>query len=245
MELRTVMRTTGAARRFADDEVGDEVVYGLLDDARFAPSGGNRQPWRVVLVKDSALRRALEAAYRASWREYMAHVRVGLVPFAPGEDGRYAGPAVDLDEASLPESPDEFADTLSLVPVLLVLLAHLPSLAVTDNGLGRQSIVGGASVYPFAHNILLAARDRGLGGVMTTVICRREHEMKELLGVPESFAVAGLVALGRPERQVSRLSRRPVEEFAFVDGFSGASFRPDGADSPGGAALPVDQAGDE
>lgn len=221
MELREAMRTTAATRRFAAEELSDEVVMELLDDARFAPSGGNRQPWRVVLVKDPATRRAIETAYRSSWREYMAHVRAGLVPFAPDEDGRYRGPAVDLEQAAATESPDEFADTLSSVPLLLVLLAHLPSLAVTDNGLGRQSIVGGASVYPFAHNVLLAARDRDLGGVLTTVICRREHEVKELLGVPEPFAVAGLLALGRPIRQPSRLRRRPVGEFASIDRFSG------------------------
>ncbi len=107
---------------------------------------------------------------------------------------------------------------------MLVLLAHLGSLAVTDNGLDRQSIVGGASVYPFGQNLLLAARDEGLGGVLTTVLTREETAVRELLDVPVSFAVAGLVALGHPVRQVRRLRRNPVEAFAFVDRFEGDAF---------------------
>jgi nitroreductase len=206
MELSTAMRTTAAVRSFTSEPVGDEVVRELLDEARFAPSGGNRQPWRVVLVRDRHLRQQLQELYQLSWREYVAHVASGLVPFAPGE----ATPV-----------PDELGDHLAEVPVLLVVLAHLPSLAVTDNGLDRQSIVGGASVYPFVQNLLLAALARGLGGVMTTVLCRQEPAVKTLLGVPPSLALAGLVLLGHPERQVRRLRRRQVDEFCFVDSVGG------------------------
>lgn len=226
MELTEVMRTTGASRAFAQDEVPDEVVYRILDTARFAPSGGNRQPWRVVVVKDTGTRTALKDLYVLGWREYTAHVRAGLVPFAPGADGRWVGPAVDLDEARRTPSPQEFADHLDEVPVLLVVFAHLPSLAVTDNGLDRQSIVGGGSVYPFTHNLLLAARNEGLGGVMTTVACRQEDAVRELFGVPRDVGLAGVIALGRPEHLPRSLRRRPVEEFAFVDRFGSTPFSP-------------------
>ncbi|MGO9559514.1 MAG: nitroreductase family protein [Acidimicrobiales bacterium] len=224
MELTEAMRTSAAARTFTDTDVPDAVLERILDNARFAPSGGNRQPWRVIVVKDEAVRLALRDHYATGWREYMAHALAGLVPFAPGEDGRWDGPAVDLEDARATPSPNDFADHLNEVPVMLILLAHLPSLAVTDNGLERQSIVGGASVYPFSHNVLLAARQEGLGGVMTTVICRQELAVKHLLGVPPEFAVAGLVALGYPTHQVTRLRRRPVSEFATIDRFDGPLF---------------------
>jgi len=215
------MRTTAAVRSFTSEPIGDEVVRELLEEARFAPSGGNRQPWRVVVVRDRELRRRLQALYQLSWREYVAHVAAGLVPFAPGEDGRWTGPAVDLEAARATPVQDDLGDHLAETPVLLVVLAHLPSLAVTDNGLDRQSIVGGASVYPFVQNLLLAARARGLGGVMTTVLCRQEPAVKALLGVPPPLALAGLVLLGHPERQVRRLRRRQVDEFCFVDSVGG------------------------
>jgi nitroreductase len=219
MELTEVMRTTAACREFTAEPVDDETLRRILDSARFAPSGGNRQPWRVVRIESPTLRAAVARLYGLGWREYWAHVEAGLVPFAPGEDGRWNGPAVDLAAAREQPAPDAFGEQLASVPVMLVLLAHLGSLAVTDNGLGRQSIVGGASVYPFGHNVLLAARNEGLGGVVTTVLCRQEDAVRELLDVPPAFAVAGLIALGHPVTQVRKLRRRPVEEFTFVDRF--------------------------
>ena len=224
MELRTAMRTTPATRSFTDEPVPDAVLFGILDCARFAPSGGNRQAWRVIVVKDASVRSRLRELYVLGWREYMAHVHAGLVAFAPIDNGRWTGPAVDLDTARATPSPMPFADHLEAVPVLLVLVADLSGLAVLDNGLDRQSIVGGASIYPFAHNILLAARDAGLGGVLTTALARQEPAVKELLGIPDGYALAGLIALGRPATTVTKLRRTAVPGFTTVDGFSGAAF---------------------
>ncbi len=226
MDLTEVMRTTGATREFTAEDVDDATIYRILDSARFAPSGGNRQPWRVILVKDPATRVSISELYSLSWREYWAHVSQGLVPFAPGPHGRYEGPAVDLEAARQRPAPDGFPGGLENVPVMLVVLAHLPSLAVTDNGLSRQSIVGGGSVFPFTHNILLAARNESLGGVITTVLCRQEAAVADLLGWPEGFALAALVVLGHPVRHVRRLRRAGVEEIVNVDRFDGPPFKP-------------------
>lgn len=226
MELTEVVRTTPATREFTDEPVDDEMVRDLLDVARFAPSGGNRQPWRVIVVRDATIRRAIKDAYQEGWREYWAYVELGLVPFAPSEDGIWHGPAVDLEAARKRPAPDLFGERLDTVPVMMVLCAHLPSLAVTDNGLERQSIVGGASVYPFGHNLLLAARNVGLGGVMTTVLCRQEPAVRALLGIPPSYAVAALIVLGHPVKQVSKLRRKAAEEIAVVDRFDGEAFSP-------------------
>ena len=76
-------------------------------------------------------------------------------------------------------------------------------------------------MYPFSHNLLLAARQEGLGGVMTTVICREEQVVKRLLAVPREYAVAGLIVLGRPVHQVTKLRRRGVDEFATIDRVGG------------------------
>jgi len=219
MELTEVMRTTAACREFRDEPVDDETLERVLDSARFAPSGGNRQPWRVVRIESPPLRQEIARLYRLGWREYWAHVEIGIVPFSPGEDGRWHGAAVDLAAARDRPVPDAFGDRLASVPIMLVLLAHLPSLAVTDNGLDRQSIVGGASVYPFVHNVLLAARNEGLGGVMTTVLCRQEEAVRGLLGFPDAYGLAALVTLGHPLRRVTKLRRRPVGELLFVDRF--------------------------
>jgi len=232
VELTEVMRTTPATREFTDRPVPDAVVERVLDSARFAPSGGNRQPWRVIVVKDRGIRRAVRDNYVLGWRDYAAHVAEGLVPFAPDARGHWERPAVDLTAAREVARPDSFADSLDTVPVMMLLCADLTALAVTDNGLGRQSIVGGASVYPFGHNVLLAARDAGLGGVMTTIICRQERPLKELLGIPEQYALAGMIVLGHPRRSITRLRRRAVHEIATVDRFDGAVFAPSDTATP-------------
>ena len=62
MELYDVMRTTFAAREFTDDPLPDATLAKILDHARFAPSGGNRQGWHVIVVRERATREALAAA---------------------------------------------------------------------------------------------------------------------------------------------------------------------------------------
>lgn len=218
------MRTTPAVREFTDEAVPDEVLHSILEVARFAPSGGNRQGWRVVVLKDPELRARIRDLYILGWREYTAHARRGLVPFAPLDEGRWTGPAVDLEEARRTPAPLPFADHLDQVPVLLLLVADLSAVAAVDNGLDRQSITGGASIYPFAHNVLLAARDAGLGGVLTTVLARQEDAVRELLGIPAGHAVAGLIALGHPVKQLTKLKRAAVEDFTVVDRFDGPAY---------------------
>jgi nitroreductase len=224
VELYDAMRTTPATRDFTDEPVDDAVLYRMLEHARFAPSGGNRQGWRVIILRDPVLRQRIRELYQLGWREYMAHVREGLVPFAAQDQGRWTGPAVDLEAARRTPAPNTFGDTLEHTPVLLVIVADLTALATVDNGLDRQSIVGGASVYPFCHNLLLAARNEGLGGVLTSVLARQEPEARDVLGIPEGHALAALLALGHPRKVVTKLRRGPVEDFAVTDRFDGPAF---------------------
>jgi nitroreductase len=226
VELYEAMRTTPATRAFTDEAIDDETLHRMLDHARFAPGGGNRQAWRVIVVKDPATRLKVRELYQLGWREYTEHVRRGLVPFAPIDRGSWTGPAIDLDEARTIRADNEFGDHLEHSPVLLVIVAELGLLACVDNGLGRQSIIGGGSIYPFCHNVLLAARNEGLGGVLTSVLARQEPAARELLGIPEGYAVAGLMALGRPRKVITKLRREPVEAFTTVDRFDGDTFNP-------------------
>jgi len=224
VELYDAMRTTPATRAFTDEPVDDAVLYRMLENARFAPNGGNRQGWRVIILRDRAIRTRIRELYQLGWREYVEHVRQGLVPFAPREHGRWPGPAIDLAAAREIPAPNDFGDNLEHVPVLLLIVAELGALATVDNGLDRQSIIGGGSIYPFCHNVLLAARNEGLGGVLTSVLMREEPAVRELLGIPDGFAVAGLIALGHPQKVITKLRRDPVEQFTVTDRFDGPTF---------------------
>src|SRR5882762_1396371 len=86
MELTEALRTTGAIRQFTEQPVSDDELYTILDTARFAPSGGNRQCWRVLVIKNPAVRRAVRDLYVAAWYEYSAQVAAGLVAWAPITD---------------------------------------------------------------------------------------------------------------------------------------------------------------
>jgi nitroreductase len=224
VELYDAMRTTPATRAFTDEPVDDAVLHRMLEHARFAPNGGNRQGWRVVVLRGPAIRLRIRQLYQLGWREYAEHVRQGLVPFAPKDDGRWLGPAIDLAAARQTPAPNEFGDNLEHVPALLLIVAELGVLACVDNGLDRQSIIGGGSIYPFCHNLLLAARNEGLGGVLTSVLARQEDEVRELLGIPTGYGVAGLLALGHPVKVITKLRRAPVENFTVVDHFDGPAF---------------------
>jgi nitroreductase len=178
----------------------------------------------VIALRDGAVRRDVRDVYRSVWDEYLAMSRAGLVPWAPvtdeaAERAALAGDPRDRVAGGLVE----FAESLDLAPALLVVLADLRALSASDRDLGRYSFVGGASIYPFVWNLLLAARAEGLGGVMTTVAARREEELRALLHVPDPWVVAALVVLGYPVHQPSKLRRRSVAEFATWDHFDGTS----------------------
>jgi len=225
LDLVDTLRTTGAARQFTADPVPDEVLARLLDTARFAPSGGNRQGWRVIVVQDRARRAALRDLYLTGWYEYLAMGAAGLVPWAPVTD-REAEAAALAKAGEFASSGAEhpgFAEMLDDAPALLLVLADLRALAAVDRDLPRYTLAGGASIYPFVWSLLLAARTEGLGGVLTTMPVRREAEVKALFDIPDTVAVAALVVLGRPAAQPRRLRRAPVHEFTWVDRYEGTA----------------------
>jgi len=229
MELIEALRSTGAVRDFLPEPVGDDVVSRLLDTARFAPNGGNRQAWRAIVVRDRAQKIVLRDLYLPGWYEYLAMSSAGLVPWAPITDLEAEARALDgADALAAAAGPGGFAEHLDTVPVLILVLADLRKLATVDRGFDRYTLVGGASVYPFVWSILLAARAEGLAGVLTTMIVRREAEVRAHFGIPDHMAVAALVALGRPVHQPSRLTRQSVGEFATVDRFDGPPLRAPG-----------------
>jgi nitroreductase len=227
VDLIEALRSTGAVRDYLPGPVPDEVLERILDTARFAPSGGNRQGWRVIVVKDPEIRRRLREIYLDHWYEYLAQGAVGLTPWAPVNDRTIEAAAVRAAgdfRASAESGPGGFAEHFDEAPVLLVVLADQRYLAAVDRDLDRYSMAGGASIYPFVWSVLLAAHEKGLGGVMTTMVIRGEPEVKALLAIPEELSVAAVIALGRPVRFPRKLTRASVADFTSVDRYGGNAF---------------------
>ncbi len=216
MDLYDVMRTTFAARQFTDDPVPDEVLEKILDNARFAPSGGNRQGWRVIVVRDQATRDALPGLIRPTMQRYVAQVQAGEAPWNTINDT-----ALSDEQIAATEVPEPMIQALTQAPVLLFVFVDLSVVASFDQNLSRVGVISGASVYPFVWNVLLAARNEGYGGTPTTFAGAREDDLKALLGVPEAYAFATMIPLGRPVKQLTKLKRNPVSTFATLERFDG------------------------
>lgn len=217
MDLSEAMRTTFAAREFTPEAVPDEVLHRILDNARFAPSGGNRQGWHVIVVRDRAKRTALGPLIEPTFRRYLAEVRAGANPWNTVEPA-----AVDQAALDAARIPPGFIERLIHAPLLLLVTVDLSVVAAMDQHLPRIGVVPGASIYPFVWNILLAARSEGYGGTLTTFLAAKEPEAKALFGIPANHALAAMLPMGRPVKQLTRLSRKPVSAFATVDAFNGA-----------------------
>jgi len=222
MDLLEAMRTTFSCREFTDDPVTDEQLHRILDAARFAPSGGNRQGGHVIVVRDPEVRQRLGELCQPALRLYAAQSDAGETPF-----NTVHPTSVDPDDArDTPTDRLPLFERLDEVPVVLVVSVDLSRVASMDKDLDRVGLVTGASIYPLVWNVLLAARAEGLAGVVTTLVVPAEDEVRDLLGLPETHAVAAMVPLGVPARRLTRLNRRPVEDFTSVDRFDGEPLRP-------------------
>jgi nitroreductase len=221
MDLYDVMRTTAAVREFTEDPLPDHVLHGILDNARFAPSGGNRQGTQIVVVRDSATRERLVEITAPGARRYHAQRAAGETPW-----NAWTGSAVTDEQVARTPVPASVTDPIRKAPVILVVCVDLRTVAALDQELDRVGVVGGASVYPLVWNILLAARNEGFGGTITTMAVAEEPALKRLLGVPDPYAVAAVVPLGKPVKQLTRLSRVGVEELTHLEHWGAGPLRP-------------------
>lgn len=219
MDLYDAMKTTFAARDYTNDPVDDSTLYRMLDHARFAPSGGNRQGWRVIVIKDTSVRQQLKDIMKPTVKQYKAQAMAGETPFNTIHPSR-------VDQETINDTPENFPliDDLESAPVVLVICVDLSLVSSFDHDLERVGVISGASIYPFVWNILLSARNEGLGGVLTTFLAHQEPRVRELLNLPDEFAFASMVAIGKPVKQLTRLRRRDVESFTRVDSWSGEAF---------------------
>jgi|TARA_B100001540_G_C15690564_1_gene589047 nitroreductase len=223
MDLLEVMRTTFACRDFQNEEIEDEVIHRILDNARFAPSGGNRQGIHVVVVKNSEKKRKLGQLCGPTLLLYAAQQKAGEVPFNTVQSSSIS--EQEIDTSSVHDF--EMFNRLQEVPLLLLVSIDLSEVASMDKDLERIGLVTGASVYPFVWNILMAARNEGLGGVITTAIVPEEESVREILDLPENHAIAAMIPIGKPVKQLSQLTRRNVEDFTTVDSYEGNVFKTD------------------
>ena len=191
--------TQRGLRQFKPDPVPDGMITRLLQAAIKAPSGGVRQGWSFIVIRDEETRRKIGELYRTGSR------------FDIRDD-------MTAQQRRVYRRAQHLEDNMEDVPVFI--------LACIEGGPGGP--VSGASIYPSVQNILLAARGLGLASVLTTRQSRFEPEIKEMLGIPENVTTAAILPIGFPAEGVryGPTRRRPLEEVAF-DGHWGNGWQPE------------------
>ena len=200
MDFFDAVTTQRAMRRLKADPIPDAVLRQIMEAAICAPSGGNRQGWSFVVIRDAAVRARLGELYRESWGELMK------VPY-------YAGASKeppDSPAGRMLASARHLGEHLGEAPVLI-----LACIAI-DPGT-TPNLTTGSSIYPAVQNIMLAARALGVGSCLTTIHRFRDAQVKELLGIPAHVETAALIPLGYPLGKFGKAPRQPLAEVAFAD----------------------------
>lgn len=191
--LFETLYTTRALRRLRPDPIPDELLFRLFDAAIRAPSGGNAQDWRFVIISERAIKEQIAVWFREAWVRYRAR---------------------------FPDDPDTLprSQRLSLrsTEYLVHHLAETPVLVAACGLRGRHTTPGG-SIFPAVQNLLLAARALGLGGSITNFAAAHEQELRELLSIPDSNQIYCLIPLGYPLDQHGPVRRRPVQRSVFLN----------------------------
>ena len=194
MDIFEAIGTQRAMRRLKSDPVSDEDIWKILDAAIKAPSGGNRQPWNFIVVRDPEAKRKIGEYYLDAWNKvYVA---------GPGQ----AGPD-DPSQSRVYRSAEHLAHHLAEAPVLII--------ATIRTGGGNVGPTAGGSIYPAVQNLMLAARALGLGTTLTSLHKLHEQEVKELLGIPEQVETMALIPVGWPKGRFGAPERLPVEKVVY------------------------------
>tara|TARA_R110002073_G_scaffold9980_9_gene49390 strand:+ start:9456 stop:10091 length:636 start_codon:yes stop_codon:yes gene_type:complete len=210
LDVYDAMSTLRAVRRLKPDAIPDDVMGRVLQAAAWAPSGGNVQPFRIVLVQDPTKKAGIGHLYEEEWVKYTKGMR-----------GAEKGSATD----KMLRAGDYLASHMAEVPAILIFCFNADNMAITDANLDRPSVVGGGSVYPAVQNVMLACRTEGLGCVLTTLLCYREDEIKALLGIPDPWGTCAHIPIGYPVlKGHGPITRRPLEKLVFSDSW-GAKFK--------------------
>jgi nitroreductase len=210
-ELYDVMSTLRAVRKLRSDPIPEDVLERVLQAACWAPTGGNAQPWRVVVATTRETKEALQEIYEPEWAKYSA----GFMKMVSG----LPEPELDTWRRVL-AAGNHLAEHLADAPVILMFCANPAMMAITDAKLDRISMVGGGSVYPAVQNAMLACVQEGLGCTLTTLHCLREDDVKAVLGIPADWATVAMVPIGYSVGTGhGPITRQPPATLAYRDQF--------------------------
>ena len=216
VNLSEGIATTRSIRRYLPEPIPEDILRDILFGATRAPSGSNRQPFRFMVFSDSEKSQQVKTLIAQGAQKLWNHKRVN--------DGYDAGSGAveDSPKTRMANTMQNYVENFAEVPV--VVLAIL--MRYRD-----PNPMEGASVYPACQNLLLAARAKGYGGVLTGFHGYVEKELHTLLELPENAFIAATITLGKPAGHHGPVRRVPMNDLVYGDTWGeGASWAidPDG-----------------
>jgi nitroreductase len=214
LTLLAGLSTTRTIRRYTADPIPEADLASILWHASRAPSGSNRQGVRYLVLRDgpaaTQARRILGESFRSSWAAKRAADGYGAGSAAI--DGAAAASVADASpKARMAATMQHFVDHLEDVPVIVLVCLRRHRAANPYEG---------ASVYPAAQNLLLAARALGYGGALTMWHQAVDGELREVLAIPDDIALSACITLGRPAGAHGPVRRRPLHDVVFEDSWA-------------------------
>lgn len=212
--LFEIMYSLRSMRRLKSDPVPDELVWKLIDAAVRAPSGGNTQPWRFLVIRDPEKKRFIQERYRRGWDRYVqANLRAAAETAVPMTEAEAAARAKMIGAAT------HLADHLHEAPVLLLVCMQPRKMDLPPDSESQPPSPAAlyASIFPAVQNILLACRAHGLGATLTTLHLLYERAIKAELGIPDEIETVALIPIGWPLGKFGPTTRAPIETLTYWD----------------------------
>lgn len=197
-DLFEIVRTTRSMRRLKPDPVPDELIHKILEAGTCAPSGGNMQRWRFLVVKDPGIKATVGAYYQRVWNETV-------------------GPRYRASEPAPGTSPERFSRMLDAAQYLADHIHEAPVWIIPCMGGPTPTRTSGSSVYPAVQNMLLVARALGLGATLTTLYLTFEKEVNAAFGLPDDVHTYALLPIGYPMGRFGPVRRVPLAQIVYQD----------------------------
>ena len=199
--LFEIMQTTRSMRRLKPDPVPPALIRKILEAGTSAPSGGNMQRWRFLVIRDPEIKKTVGAYYKRAWDEVVS-------------------PRYRAGEPAPGTNPDRFSRMLDAAQYLADHIHEAPVWIVPCMQGANPSRTAGSSIYPAVQNMLLAARALGLGATLTTLYLNFEKEVEAAFGLPPDVHSYALIPIGYPMGHFGPVRRVPLADVTYGDRWS-------------------------
>ena len=207
LSLLEGIHSTPSRRYLSEELIDDEIIWNIIDAAIRGPSGGNKQAWGWIVIKDKNTKNQIAKLYLESWNKSYGNRRDSILN---NLDNDALGPRNFL-------SAEHLANHISDAPVWIVPILRYISKS--------KSPITGSSIYGAIQNLMLAARAYGIGSTLTALHTAYEEDVKKILNIPDDAMTMALIPLGYPIKgKWSQPKRKPVESVTYWESWKGICY---------------------